>query len=110
MHTDSYLSLLRYLLGINMVSQVRSEVAVGVGQRVLDLFQRLVILLGPLDALLQLLLPERRLRKQETHHTLSKNTHTLMHKIDYKYSKQLTGNTSVDVIVRFDIQFSSSCI
>lgn len=61
MHTAGYLSLLRYLLGVDVVSQVRSEVAVGVGQSLLDLPQRLVILLGPLDALLQLLLPERRL-------------------------------------------------
>lgn len=50
-----------------MVGQVGREVAIGVGQRVLDLPQVLVILLGPLDALLQLLLPQRRLRKSHTH-------------------------------------------
>lgn len=64
-HTDGwYLSLLRYLLGIDVVGQVRGEVAVGVGQRLLDQPQRLVILLGQLDTLLQLLLPAQRLGKQ----------------------------------------------
>lgn len=70
-----YLSLLRYLLGVDVVSQVRSEVAVRVGKWLLDLPQRLVILQSPLDALLQLLLPECRLGKQETNRSsLQKHT------------------------------------
>lgn len=56
-----------------MVSQVRGEVAVGVGQRVLDLPQRLVILLGQLDTLPQLLLPERRLGETGNTSHLVKN-------------------------------------
>ncbi|TNN30785.1 hypothetical protein EYF80_059062 [Liparis tanakae] len=63
-----YLSLLGDLLGVDVVVQVRAEVAVGVGQRVLDLPQGLVVVLGPLDALLQLLLPERRLGEMKTSH------------------------------------------
>jgi len=51
-----------------VVVQVRAEVAVGVGQRVLDLPQGLIVVLGPLDALLQLLLPERRLGEMKTSH------------------------------------------
>lgn len=60
-----YLRLLWYLLGVDVVSQVRSEVAVRVGEGFLDLPQRLVILLGPLGALLQLALSERRLGKHK---------------------------------------------
>lgn len=78
-HTDGYLSLLRYLLGVDVVGQVRGQVAVGVGQRLLNLPQRLVILLGPLDALLQLLSSQHRLRKQEKHITPRQKTHTQIH-------------------------------
>lgn len=59
-----HLSLLWYLLGINVVGQVSSEMAVRVRQGLLDLPEHLVILLGPLHALLQLLSPKCRLGKQ----------------------------------------------
>lgn len=70
-HID-HLSLLWYLLGVDVVSQIRREMAVRVVQRLLNLPQRLVVLLGPLDALLQLLSPQGRLTKQENTHCQNK--------------------------------------
>lgn len=57
-----YLGLLGDLLGVDAVSQVGAQVAVGVGQRLLDEPQSLVVLLRPLHALLQLLPSQRRLQ------------------------------------------------
>lgn len=61
-----HLSLLRYLLGVDVVRQVRGEVAVRIGQGLLDVSEQLVVLLSLPETFLQLLLPQRCLKKQET--------------------------------------------
>lgn len=61
-----HLSFLRYLLGIDVVRQVRGEMAVRIGQGLLDVSEQLVVLLGLLETFLQLLLPQRCLKRQET--------------------------------------------